>query len=202
MNIILVIFNKNENLLKNKNLAETGLMFKFCDICYLEELDKNVLPKYKAICDCTDSFAIYNSFISKKKGVELTENNFKFIKTPRNNFLIKGCTLTQLYANEKASNSIKEQVRENLKKYKLSLDFILKKIPETRNKIIFEEGISKGIDITDYVTNKSSKSEKVYKLVNEIPKYTEPNTEYLTYENVFILEKIKNIFEGGDFFGY
>lgn len=187
-NKILVVFESN-NLVSEENIKNAnGLARRNCDICTLKELicDPNIISKYKCMVDCTFDHKIYNGYLNKKKGI-LIKEEFSFLRTPTNRFVIKAPNISQMtITNFTKSDIIKNKFAENLEDYNNRIQFISLKVPEYKNKQNFENGIKVGIDYSNFVNNK----EKRYILINEIPEHKEPGVVYITPNDVDILEKL------------
>lgn len=196
-NYILIIFDTNkiitEEVIRNAN----GLKYKFCDIITLDELlkNKNCLLNYKGVIDCTTKKEFYQAQKMMKNGVEYTENKINYIKTSTNKFLSTGPNISRLTAMQfNQSKEIMINFQKDFNEYITVINFIISKIPETRNKINFDKAIQNdGIDITSELHKKINT--KNYKLVKQLPKEKETNTEYITYDDIIILNKLKEIIE-------
>lgn len=194
---ILIIFDTNNIITEETIKNAHGLKYQFCDITTLNEVLKNKseLKKYRAILDCTVNNVFYNSQKRIKNGYELIEKGIKYIKTSTNNFIGAGPNISQLTATKfNSSRIVLDNFKKDYNSYITTIRFLLKKIPETKNQINFDTAIKTvGIDISSEI--KKNKNEKVYKLVKEIPSAKDPNVEYITYENVMILNKLKEIID-------
>lgn len=194
---ILIIFDTNKIITKDIIENSHGLNHTFCKIITMNDFlsDVSVISKYKAIIDCSTQNKLYNNFLSKKNGVEFTENGFCYIKTARNNFVTKGPNISRLTSTLfNKSEQIVANYKKDYSEYLSIINFIISKIPELRNKQSFEKAIKTDEIILDYeLVGKPMKSK--YVLVKNIPEIKEQGTEYITYDDIFILNELKNIIE-------
>lgn len=198
-NSILIIFNTNEVVTEELIHNAQGLKQRFCDIVTSNEVLKNqkMLINYKAIIDCTVNHLFYNSNLKMKNGREFTESNYTYLKTASNKFIIKApntSRLTSTYFN--TSKQIMELYQKDYNEFISIVKFISKKIPELKNIYNFEESVTtnNGL-ILNMEINSNNSNQKTYKLVKEIPQNPENNIEYVTYDDIFILNQLKNIID-------
>lgn len=195
---ILVIFETNKAVTKDAIDNSTGLKFKYCDLTTLEDIyaSKIKMTDYTGIIDCTFKKIIFNHQIAAKKGVKYIENNIEYIKTSTNRYVVCGPTITQLTATiYSSSESVVEKQKKDMEEYKSLIAFVAKKIPELRNKINFNKAISKNIGINLNEIIKTNRMEVTYKLVKELPETKEEGVEYITFDNIFILNELKKIID-------
>lgn len=194
---ILIIFNTNKVITKEVIDNAHGLKYSFCDITTIDEIlaNKERLGEYKAVIDCTDNTMFYNGQKSMKNGVEFTEQEIKYIKTSTNKFISTGPNISRLTATQfNQSPQVMENFTKDLNEYIKVINFITKKIPETRNINIFDNAMkTDGLVLNLEIKNNFNK--KQYKLVKKVPKQKEPNTEYVTYDDIFILRELEKIID-------
>ena len=200
-NVILIIFSTNEIVTKEIIHNADGLKQRFCDIVTSDEVLKNqkMLINYKAIIDCTVNNIFYNSNLKMKNGREITEQNYTYLKTVSNKFIIKApntSCLTSTYFNK--SKQILESYQKDYNTFLSIINFISSKIPELKNIYNFEKAIEpeKGL-ILNMELNSINSNQKVYKLVKKLPisQNQNNNIEYITYDDIFILNELKNIID-------
>lgn len=195
---ILIIFETNKAVDKETINDAMGLKFKYCNITTLEDIyaSKIKMTDYIGIIDCTFKKIIFNHQIASKKGVKYTENNIEYIKTSTNRFVVCGPTITQLSATLYSNNqSVLEKYKKDMEEYKSLIKFLIYKIPELRSKSNFNKAITQniGINLNEVVQN--NRIGITYKLVKEIPETKEQGVEYITFDNIFILNELKKIID-------
>lgn len=194
---ILIIFNTNKAITKEVIENAHGLRYRFCDIMTIEDvlMNKQCLLEYKAVIDCTDNSMFYNGQKSIKNGVEFTENGIQYIKTSTNKFISTGPNISRLTATQfNQSQIVMENFNKDYSEYLKTINFITKKIPETRNINIFDNAMKTDGLILDFEI-KNNFNKKQYKLVKSVPENKEPNTEYVTYDDIFILNELNKIID-------
>lgn len=196
---ILILFETNKIISKEIIDNSHGLKYKFCDIVTWEYLLKNkeILKNYKGVIDCTNNKVFYNGQKAMKNGAEYTENKICYIKTSTNKFLSTGPNISRLTAVQfNNSKEILENFKKDFDEYIKVINFILSKIPETRNKILFDTALKEniGIDISYEIKSKNI-NKKTYKLVKEVPVDKEDNTEYITYDGIMILNELQKVID-------
>lgn len=194
---ILIIFNTNKAITKEIIENAHGLRYSFCDITTIDNVlaNKEKLIEYKAVIDCTDNTIFYKSQKSMKNGVELTEQEIKYIKTSTNKFISTGPNISRLTATQfNQSQQVMENFNKDLNEYIKTINFITKKIPETRNINIFDNAMKTDGVILD-LEIKNNFNKKQYKLVKKVPEQKEINTEYVTYDDIFILRELEKIID-------
>ena len=194
---ILIIFNTNKVITKEVIDNAHGLKYSFCDITTIDEIlaNKERLGEYKAVIDCTDNTMFYNGQKSMKNGVEFTEQEIKYIKTSTNKFISTGPNISRLTATQfNQSKQVMEQFTKDYDDYLKVINFMIKKIPEIRNINIFDNAMKTEGLILDFEI-KNNFNRKQYKLVKKVPENKEQNTEYVTYDDIFILNELKNIID-------
>ena len=82
-----------------------------------------------------------------------------------------------------------------MEEYKSLIKFLIYKIPELKNKVNFNKAITQniGINLNEVVQN--NRIGITYKLVKEIPETKEQGVEYITFDNIFILNELKKIID-------
>lgn len=195
---ILIIFETNKAVDKETINNAMGLKFKYCNITTLEDIyaSKIKMTDYIGIIDCTFKKIIFNHQIASKKGVKYTENNIEYIKTSTNRFVVCGPTITQLTSNLYSNNqSVLDKQKKDIDDYKNLIRFLMNKIPDLKNKINFNKAITKniGINLNEVVQN--NRMGITYKLVKDIPETKEQGVEYITFDNIFILNELKKIID-------
>lgn len=194
---ILIIFDTNKVVTKEIIDNAHGLKYRFCDITTLEELlnNKEMLSNYKGVIDCTSNNKFYERQKAMKNGAEFTENNIRYIKTGTNKILCTGPNISRLTATQfNQSQQIMENFKKDFDEYISIINFVIKKIPETRNILSFDKAMNEdGIYLN--LELKSNINKKQYKLVKRIPDQKENNTEYVLYDNIFILEELKKVID-------
>lgn len=194
---ILIIFNTNKIITKDIINNAYGLKYKFCDIMAIDDVmnNKKCLLEYRAVIDCTDNSVFYNGQKMMKNGVEFTNNNIKYIKTSTNKFICTGPNISRLTATQfSKTDQIMEQFTKDYNDYLSIINFMIKKVPEIRNVNIFDNAMKTEGLIIDIETKKKF-NQKQYKLVKKLPEVKEENTEYVTYDDIFILNELKNIID-------
>lgn len=194
---ILIIFNTNKAITKEVIDNAYGLRYNFCDIMTIDDVlsNKQCLLEYKAVIDCTDNYVFYNGQKSMKNGVEFTDNNIQYIKTSTNKFISTGPNISRLTATQfNQSKQVMEQFTKDYNDYLIVINFMIKKIPEIRNINIFDNAMKTEGLILDFEV-KNNFNKKQYKLVKKVPETKEQNTEYVTYDDIFILNELKNIID-------
>lgn len=195
---ILIVFETNKAITKETIDNAMGLKFKYCNITTIEDIyaNKIKMTDYIGILDCTFKKVIFNHQIAAKKGVKYTENNIEYIKTSTNRFVICEPSITQLTANLYSNNTtVLEKQKKDMEEYKSLIKFLFYKIPELKNKINFNKAIKEntGINLNEIVKN--NRMGITYKLVKEIPENKEQGVEYITFDNIFILNELKKIID-------
>lgn len=194
---ILIIFNTNKAITKEIVDNAHGLRYRFCDIMTIDDVlnNKQCLLEYKAVIDCTDNLMFYKGQKAMKNGVEFTDNNIKYIKTSTNKFISTGPNISRLTATQfNQSKQVMEQFTKDYDDYLKVINFMIKKIPEIRNINIFDNAMKTEGLILD-LEIKNNFNRKQYKLVKKVPENKEQNTEYVTYDDIFILNELKNIID-------
>ena len=111
----------------------------------------------------------------------------------KNNAIIcKGPNISQLSTFNSTVPAIKEKFEEALKLYNDCIDFLIKKNINLRNKDSFNKGTDTGLIMNDVLNGSKSKT---YKLVYKLPEVKEPGVEYVLFDNIEILEKLKSIID-------
>lgn len=192
-NLILVIFESNNYFTKEMIKSSDSLKKRFSDIITLEEVQLNpdILREYRAIIDCTLNFKFYQNYLVNKIGFQIKDGLYEYLKTPKGNLIAKGKTITQLsFLNQNPTTEEINKQKNNMNNFNNMIIYIATKIPEYRNIINYEDGITHdGIIFTDLVKN----SKKQYKVVKEIPENGEANTEYVTPNEIEIIHKLLEI---------
>lgn len=195
---ILIVFETNQAITKETIDNSMGLKFKYCNITTLEDIYSNKIKMtdYTGILDCTFKKVIFNHQIAAKKGVKYIENNVEYIKTSTNRFVLCGPSITQLTASLYSNNqSVLEKQKKDMEEYKSLIKFLIYKIPELKSKANFNKAITQniGINLNEVVQN--NRMGITYKLVKEIPENKEQGVEYITFDNIFILNELKKIID-------
>ena len=198
-NLILIVFETNKSIGKEIIQHSQGLKQRYCDIITEEELQKNkeILKDYKAMIDCTTNGKLYNYNKNIYRGVELKEQNFTYLKTASGKIIIMApntsrLTSTFFNTNETILNNFKKDYNE----YLSVINFVVNKLPETKNINNFEKSINEdGLILNSVLENINQSKAKIYKLVKEIPVEKAENIEYITYDNIFILNELKKVID-------
>lgn len=190
---ILILFEENQKFKKEELSQFVNLSRPDCEILTLEELiKKNNLKDFFSVVDCTFDHKLFNK--NKEKGQILKTDNLEYLILSENNKMIcKGPNLSQLSTYNSTNEAILEKFKESLNLYNKAIDFLIHKNMFLRNKKSFQEASSNsGIIMNDVI--KGNKY-KIYKLVYSIPEIKEPNTEYILFDNIEILNTLKNIID-------
>jgi len=109
-----------------------------------------------------------------------------------NKIVCAGPNLSQLTICNSNNISVQEKFQESYSKYNKIIDFLISKNQFLRNKDSFDKSTIDGLILNDVI---KTNQYKIYKLVYSIPEVKEPNVEYVTFENIEILNELKNIIE-------
>lgn len=186
MEKIYIIFEASPGIKEEDVKDFEALNHRFCELVTLEEVTKGLksLVDCKGILDCTMNFKIYNRILDRKEGIELKNSNGKtYIRTAKNNFLVKGIFMNQLMVAQ-YNEALRDEQNRNLEEYYSRIKTLLMLIPKISNRLRFEEGFKseQGIDVSEMVGGK-----KTYRLVKEIPEIKDINVEYITPDDIKIL---------------
>ena len=177
-NKILIVFEETNQFKKDQISELVNLSRKECVITTIDELSKNKnIKDFCSVVDCTFDNKIFNK--NKEKG----ENN---------KIVCAGPNLSQLTICNSNNISVQEKFQESYSKYNKIIDFLISKNQFLRNKDSFDKSTIDGLVLNDVI---KTNQYKIYKLVYSIPEVKEPNVEYITFENIEILNELKNIIE-------
>ena len=189
---ILVVFEETNQFKKDQISELVNLSRKECVITTIDEISKNKnIKDFCSVVDCTFDNKIFNK--NKEKGTVLKNDNIVYLILKENNKIVcVGPNLSQLTTCNSNNVSIQEKFQESYSKYNKIIDFLISKNQFLRNKDSFNKGTINGLILNDVI---KTNQYKIYKLVYNIPKIKEPNVEYITFENIEILNELKNIIE-------
>jgi len=189
---ILVVFEETNQLKKEQISELVNLSRKECVITTIDELSKNKnIKDFCSVVDCTFDNKIFNK--NKEKGTVLKNDNIIYLILKENNKIVcAGPNLSQLTICNSNNISVQEKFQESYSKYNKIIDFLISKNQFLRNKDSFDKSTIDGLILNDVI---KTNQYKIYKLVYSIPEVKEPNVEYVTFENIEILNELKNIIE-------
>ena len=188
-NKILIVFEETNQFKKDQISELVNLSRKECVITTIDELSKNKnIKDFCSVVDCTFDNKIFNK--NKEKGTVLKNDNIVYLILKENNKIVcAGPNLSQLTI---CNISVQEKFQESYSKYNKIIDFLISKNQFLRNKDSFDKSTIDGLVLNDVI---KTNQYKIYKLVYSIPEVKEPNVEYVTFENIEILNELKNIIE-------
>lgn len=191
-NKILIVFEETNQFKKDQISELVNLSRKECVITTIDELSKNKnIKDFCSVVDCTFDNKIFNK--NKEKGTVLKNDNIVYLILKENNKIVcAGPNLSQLTICNSNNISVQEKFQENYSKYNKIIDFLISKNQFLRNKDSFDKSTIDGLVLNDVI---KTNQYKIYKLVYSIPEVKEPNVEYVTFENIEILNELKNIIE-------
>lgn len=191
-NKILIVFEETNQFKKDQILELVNLSRKECVITTIDELSKNKnIKDFCSVVDCTFDNKIFNK--NKEKGTVLKNDNIVYLILKENNKIVcAGPNLSQLTICNSNNISVQEKFQESYSKYNKIIDFLISKNQFLRNKDSFDKSTIDGLVLNDVI---KTNQYKIYKLVYSIPEVKEPNVEYVTFENIEILNELKNIIE-------
>jgi hypothetical protein len=191
-NKILIVFEETNQFKKDQISELVNLSRKECVITTIDELSKNKnIKDFCSVVDCTFDNKIFNK--NKEKGTILKTDNIVYLILKENNKIVcAGPNLSQLTICNSNNISVQEKFQESYSKYNKIIDFLISKNQFLRNKDSFDKSTIDGLVLNDVI---KTNQYKIYKLVYSIPEVKEPNVEYITFENIEILNELKNIIE-------
>ena len=191
-NKILIVFEETNQFKKDQISELVNLSRKECVITTIDELSKNKnIKDFCSVVDCTFDNKIFNK--NKEKGTILKTDNIVYLILKENNKIVcAGPNLSQLTICNSNNISVQEKFQESYSKYNKIIDFLISKNQFLRNKDSFNKSTIDGLVLNDVI---KTNQYKIYKLVYSIPEVKEPNVEYITFENIEILNELKNIIE-------
>ena len=191
-NKILIVFEETNQFKKDQISELVNLSRKECVITTIDELSKNKnIKDFCSVVDCTFDNKIFNK--NKEKGTILKSDNIVYLILKENNKIVcAGPNLSQLTICNSNNISVQEKFQESYSKYNKIIDFLISKNQFLRNKDSFDKSTIDGLVLNDVI---KTNQYKIYKLVYSIPEVKEPNVEYITFENIEILNELKNIIE-------
>ena len=191
-NKILIVFEETNQFKKDQISELVNLSRKECVITTIDELSKNKnIKDFCSVVDCTFDNKIFNK--NKEKGTILKTDNIVYLILKENNKIVcAGPNLSQLTICNSNNVSVQEKFQESYSKYNKIIDFLISKNQFLRNKDSFDKSTIDGLVLNDVI---KTNQYKIYKLVYSIPEVKEPNVEYITFENIEILNELKNIIE-------
>lgn len=191
-NKILIVFEETNQFKKDQISELVNLSRKECVITTIDELSKNKnIKDFCSVVDCTFDNKIFNK--NKEKGTVLKNDNIVYLILKENNKIVcAGPNLSQLTICNSNNISVQEKFQESYSKYNKIIDFLISKNQFLRNKDSFDKSTTDGLVLNDVI---KTNQYKIYKLVYSIPEVKEPNVEYVTFENIEILNELKNIIE-------
>jgi hypothetical protein len=191
-NKILIVFEETNQFKKDQISELVNLSRKECVITTIDELSKNKnIKDFCSVVDCTFDNKIFNK--NKEKGTILKTDNIVYLILKENNKIVcAGPNLSQLTICNSNNISVQEKFQESYSKYNKIIDFLISKNQFLRNKDSFDKSTIDGLILNDVI---KTNQYKIYKLVYSIPEVKEPNVEYITFENIEILNELKNIIE-------
>ena len=191
-NKILIVFEETNQFKKDQISELVNLSRKECVITTIDELSKNKnIKDFCSVVDCTFDNKIFNK--NKEKGTILKTDNIVYLILKENNKIVcAGPNLSQLTICNSNNISVQEKFQESYSKYNKIIDFLISKNQFLRNKDSFDKSTRDGLVLNDVI---KTNQYKIYKLVYSIPEVKEPNVEYITFENIEILNELKNIIE-------
>lgn len=191
-NKILIVFEETNQFKKDQISELVNLSRKECVITTIDELSKNKnIKDFCSVVDCTFDNKIFNK--NKEKGTILKTDNIVYLILKENNKIVcAGPNLSQLTICNSNNISVQEKFQESYSKYNKIIDFLISKNQFLRNKDSFDKSTIDGLVLNDLI---KTNQYKIYKLVYSIPEVKEPNVEYITFENIEILNELKNIIE-------
>lgn len=187
---ILVLFEETQKY-KKEDLAQfISLNRKETLVSTLVEvLENKTIKDFYYIVDCTFEHKAFNA----NKGQKLKQGNIEYILVENNKGIIcKGPNISQLSTFNSTVPAIKEKFEESIKLYNDCIDFLIRKNINLRNKDSFNKGTDTGIVMNDVISGVKSKT---YKLAYSLPETKEPGVEYVLFDNIDILEKLKKIID-------
>lgn len=191
-NKILIVFEETNQFKKDQISELVNLSRKECVITTIDELSKNKnIKDFCSVVDCTFDNKIFNK--NKEKGTILKTDNIVYLILKENNKIVcAGPNLSQLTICNSNNISVQEKFQESYSKYNKIIDFLISKNQFLRNKDSFDKSTIDGLILNDVI---KTNQYKIYKLVYSIPEVKGPNVEYITFENIEILNELKNIIE-------
>lgn len=191
-NKILIVFEETNQFKKDQISELVNLSRKECVITTIDELSKNKnIKDFCSVVDCTFDNKIFNK--NKEKGTILKTDNIVYLILKENNKIVcAGPNLSQLTICNSNNISVQEKFQESYSKYNKIINFLISKNQFLRNKDSFDKSTIDGLVLNDVI---KTNQYKIYKLVYSIPEVKEPNVEYITFENIEILNELKNIIE-------
>jgi hypothetical protein len=189
---ILVLFEETQKYKKEDLTQFISLNRKETTVSTLEEVLKNkTIKDFYYILDCTFEHKAFNANVNK--GQKLKQGTIEYLLVNDNKGIIcKGPNISQLSTYNSTVPAIKEKFEESLKLYNDCIDFLIRKNIRLRNKDSFNKGTDTGLIMNDVLSGSKSKT---YKLVYTLPEIKEPGVEYVLFDNIEILEKLKQIID-------
>lgn len=194
MQKIVAIFSENNFYTKDKIINFEPLQREHLElevVSTFQKKEKNI-QDYNVVIDCTESNYLYEKMLEQKKGKEISDKNFTYLLTPNKRIVLKAPSANKYFAGEfNDTEVIRENVKKVFEEYNNTVEFAYSKVPSIKNIKLFNSGIERGIDISDFIENKIGETK--YKLVLKIPENRELNTEYITPDEISIIKDFLSI---------
>lgn len=194
MQKIVVIFSENNFYTKDKIINFEPLQKQYVElevVSTFQKKEKNI-QDYTVVIDSTDSNYLYDKMLEQKKGKEISDGKFTYLLTPNKRIVLKAPSINKYFAGEfNDTEIIRENVKKVFEEYNVIVEFAYSKVPSIKNIKLFNRGIERGIDISDFIDNKIGETK--YKLVLEVPENKELNTEYITPGEISIIKDFLSI---------